>query len=157
MRSLSEHPAIDTHTALVAAADVGVVAHCPMPLYTVTDDRVEDVAELERSAMLTRAQVPFTLTNGHAPRRMATWPTVSVVIPTRGGSGEVRGQQVRLIDVTMRSVIDTTEALEPQFVLVVDDDVDTSYVQRWHDELGSRRSTSPRRSTAASRRPPARS
>ena len=114
------------------------MAHCPVPLYTVTDDRVENVAAMERSAMLTRANAPFTLTNGHAPRRMGSWPTVSVVIPTRGGHGEVRGQQVRLIDITMRSVIDTTEALEPQFVLVVDTDVDTGYVQRWRDELGSR-------------------
>lgn len=138
MRGLAGAADVDTHLALVSAADQGSVAHCPVPLYTVTDDRVENVSALQRSTMLTRAKVPFTLTSGHAPRRMESWPTVSVVIPTRGGHGEVRGQQVRLIDITMRSVIDTTEALEPQFVLVVDTDVDTSYVQRWRDELGPR-------------------
>ena len=138
MRRLGENPHIDSHQALVAAAEVGLVDYCPIPLYTVTQDRVDDVAALERSAMLTHAQVPYTLTGEQPPRRMESWPSVSVVIPTRGGNGEIQGQQVRLIDVTMRSVIDTTEALEPQFVLVVDDDVDTAYVRRWQEELGPR-------------------
>lgn len=138
VQALAGNSEITAHHALVRAAEHGPVAYCPVPLYTVTDDRVDNVAELERSAILTSAHAPFTLTNGQPPRRMETWPTVSVVIPTRGGNGEVRGQQVRLIDITMRSVIDTTEALAPQFVLVVDTDVDTGYVQRWRDELGPR-------------------
>lgn len=138
MRSLSDNPSVEAHQVLIAAAEQGVVAHCPIPLFTVTEDSVGNVPVLERAAMLTKAQVPFMLTNGHAPRRMESWPTVSVVIPTRGGHGEVRGEQVPLIDVTMRSVIDTTEALEPQFVLVIDNDVDTGYVQRWREELGPR-------------------
>lgn len=138
VRAMASQPQLGVHQALVASQQLGSVAHCPMPLYTTPDDRVGDVSEAERAAMLAAAEAPFGLTAGRPPRRMQEWPSVSVVIPTRGGFGEVRGADVRLIDVTLRSVIDTTQGLEPQFVVVVDDDVDTSYLDPWIQELGDR-------------------
>lgn len=136
--SVGNSSKVSVHQLLVAAAKLGRVVHCPMPLYTVTEDTVPDVPAAQRAAMLNAAAVPFSLTAGQPPRHTSPWPSVSVVIPTRGGHGEVEGQRTRLIDVTMRSVIDTSSALEPQFILVVDDDVNTNYVLPWQEELGNR-------------------
>lgn len=126
------------HEALTEAATLGTIAHVQQPLYTVVLDLVADVSQAETATQLQRAGLTYTLTDGRPPRSVAQWPSVSIIIPTRGGSGEVRGESKRLIDLTMRSVIDTTRALEPQIVLTVDTDVPTDYVDAWRDELGDR-------------------
>lgn len=134
------------HEALIEAAALGEVTHVAVPLYTIMMDLVVDVSPAETAIQLQRADIEYTLTDGRPPRHLATWPSVSIVIPTRGGLGDVRGEHRRLVDVTLRSVLDTTAALEPEIVLVVDDDVPTDYVHKWRRELGHRlvvRETSP--------------
>jgi O-antigen biosynthesis protein len=126
------------HEALIAAAARGSISHIAQPLYTIMLDIVVDVTETETADQLQRAGVHFTLTDSRPPRSLDKWPTVSIIIPTRGGYGDVKGVNRRLIDVTLRSVLDTTAALEPQIVLVVDTDVPTDYVNPWRDELGDR-------------------
>ena len=96
------------------------------------------VGAAERAGMLTLQRAGFTLPGGLPPRQLAQWPGVSIVIPTRGGRARVGGRTRRLIDVTMRSFIDTTRQLQPEFVLVVDDDVPYDYVDPWQGELGDR-------------------
>ena len=111
--------------------------YLPEPLYRVDVDRIERVPDELRIRMVADAGFDFS-DGGQPPRTLREWPSVSIVIPTRGGSARVRRRKRRLIDVTMRSFIDTTAGLAPQFVLVVDDDVDLSYLAPWRAELGGR-------------------
>lgn len=126
------------HRALVQSALLGSVAYAREPLYTVPRDVIGPVGAAERAGMLTLQRAGFTLPGGLPPRQLAQWPGVSIVIPTRGGRARVGGRTRRLIDVTMRSFIDTTRQLQPEFVLVVDDDVPYDYVDPWQGELGDR-------------------
>lgn len=125
------------HRCLVRAAQQGRVRYLPEPLYRVDVDRIERVPDELRIRMVADAGFDFS-DGGQPPRTLREWPSVSIVIPTRGGSARVRRRKRRLIDVTMRSFIDTTAGLAPQFVLVVDDDVDLSYLAPWRAELGGR-------------------
>ncbi|MFM2438056.1 MAG: hypothetical protein RLZ55_873, partial [Actinomycetota bacterium] len=126
------------HRALVHAARLGQLAYVRAPLYRVAADDVIRVPAELRQQMIAADRAGFELPSGMPPRQLTQWPSVSIVIPTRGGTARVGGRRRRLIDVTMRSFIDTTGLLRPEFVLVVDDDVPHDYVDPWRAELGDR-------------------
>ncbi len=126
------------HRALIQAARLGTVEYLREPLYSVAEDVIAVVGATERDRLLAQQGAGFTLPGGLPPRHLAQWPAVSIVIPTRGGSARIGGRRRRLIDVTMRSFIDSTVGLRPEFVLVVDTDVPDDYVRPWRVELGDR-------------------
>lgn len=61
---------------------------------------------------------------------------VSIVIPTRGSSGRLAGGKVRWVDHALEGLIDTTDDLKPEIILVVDTDTSLDYVDPWQKRLG---------------------
>lgn len=126
------------HRALLAATRVGEVRYLPRALYTLPADGVVPVAARDREVDLAAAGAPYSLTAGGLPRRMAAWPSVSIIIPTRGSMGARGDRNRRFLDLCLESLAATTGELEPQIVLVVDDDTDTSYAEKWRGRFGGR-------------------
>lgn len=133
------------------------VAYLREPLYDAAGDRVTDLPQPVRAALLP-ADLPYRITgDAAAPGRRLPQPvSVTVVIPTRGGTGTVRGRPVRLIDHCLTALApllaaDRGDAADPaadpaappaapdvDVVLVVDDDTDLGYVTPWQARFGSR-------------------
>lgn len=137
LEEVSAHPG-RRHRALLAAGRRGTVVHLPVPLYGVPSDPLRMTPADDRAIDLQEAAVTYTLTAGQSPRMMESWPSVSVVIPTRGSAEGRRGGGDRLIDRCLESLLATAGGLDPEVVLVVDDDSDQTYIGAWRERLGER-------------------
>lgn len=71
-------------------------------------------------------------------RRLPRRPLVSVVIPTRGASAEIRGESVPLVVQAVRSLLERSTYQELEFVVVADSPTPTSVRQQLSDLGGDR-------------------
>ena len=96
-------------------------AHC---------ERIGLPAEVERDL-----EVPGVY---HLRPRLQREPLVSIVIPTAGGSREVRFQQVVLIEHCLRSIVATSTYGNYEIVCVSDGEADPELVERLREIAGER-------------------
>lgn len=64
--------------------------------------------------------------------------TVSIIIPTRGSQASIRGVGVCMVAQLLAALPESSGNLDPQYVVVVDDDVDDDYLDPARAALGSR-------------------
>ena len=74
----------------------------------------------------------------HVRRRLTRRPLVSVVIPTRGASAEVRGRSVPLVVQAVRSLLERSTYRELEFVVVADTPTPVSVREQLSDLGGDR-------------------
>lgn len=74
----------------------------------------------------------------HLHPRLRSEPLVSIVIPTAGGSREVRFEQVTLIEHCLRSIVDTSTYGNYEIVVVTNAGVDGSLLGRLREIAGER-------------------
>jgi GT2 family glycosyltransferase len=98
-----------------------VQAHC---------ERIGLPAEVERDL-----EVPGVY---HLRPRLQREPLVSIVIPTAGGSREVRFQQVVLIEHCVRSIVETSTYENYEIVCVTDAGTDPALLDRLRELAGDR-------------------
>jgi len=98
-----------------------VQAHC---------ERIGLPAEVERDL-----EVPGVY---HLRPRLQREPLVSIVIPTAGGSREVRFEQVVLIEHCLRSIVETSTYGNYEIVCVTDADADPGLLDRLEEIAGER-------------------
>lgn len=122
--------------ALAAASRSGTVIHVPEVLYR-TEWREREITADQRAAALREAGAPYRLNPDGATRDPATAP-ITVVIPTRGVSGEVRGETTRFVDHAITSIEQTHDHEGLDYVLVVDTDAPVDFADQWRRRLGSR-------------------
>ncbi len=125
--------------ALWAASAAGQIVYVPEPLYTARWTATPVPAGV-RSELLAAAGAPYVLAPDGATRTMPEPPTISVVIPTRGTSGAVRGSRIRYIDHAIESIEATHggDAAPLQYVLVVDSDAPHGFADEWTRRLPGR-------------------
>lgn len=116
----------------------GDVRHLAEVLVDIDTDDVRDLTNAER-ARITRA-LPYVVsgTATSPSRELPSLPTRSIVIPTRGSSGTLAGDEVRWLDRCLTSL--TPQLSDPgvDVVLVLDDDVDPGLTAPWQATLGDR-------------------
>lgn len=74
----------------------------------------------------------------HLRPRLQREPLVSIVIPTGGGSREVRFQQVTLIEHCLRSIVETSTYENYEIVCVIDGGVSRDLIERLRGIAGER-------------------
>jgi O-antigen biosynthesis protein len=74
----------------------------------------------------------------HLTPALRRQPPVSIVMPTRGGTREVRGENVTLVTHCIRSIVDTTTYPDYEIVLVADEDTPPGVVDAVRAAAGSR-------------------
>lgn len=74
----------------------------------------------------------------HLRPRLQREPLVSIVIPTAGGSREVRFQQVNLVEHCVRSIVETSTYENYEIVCVTDRGVGPALVERLREIAGER-------------------
>jgi GT2 family glycosyltransferase len=79
----------------------------------------------------------------HLQPRLQREPLVSIVIPTAGGSREVRFEQVTLIEHCLRSIVETSTYENYEIVCVTDRNVGHDLLDRLHQIAGDRLRTVP--------------
>lgn len=117
------------------------VRYLPRPLYRAERDAVTDLRPHWRGGRPGK-DLPYRVTgDAQRPgRRLPGRRSVSIVIPTRGSSGEVRGRSRRLIDHCLERLepVLAGDELDIDVVLVVDTDTARGYADQWARRLGDR-------------------
>jgi len=140
--------------ALRACEAAGRVAHLPAiavtrPTPPPDDDAVSDACLRVAQDRITRSGRPGAAERSAMPRGVRTWwavdeqPLVSIVIPTAGGRGEVRGKERVLVESCLTSLVTRTTGARWEVVLVTSERTPAEVVERCREIVGDRLTIAP--------------
>ena len=139
-------PVMVVPTAALADADPLIdaprrsqdVRHVSRVLVDTARDDLRELTDPDRARFLPR--LPYRLAGpGEAPtRELARMPDRSLVIPTRGGTGELGGRPVRWVDHCLDSLGQLLDDPGLDLVLVMDQDTGQDFLAPWAARLGDR-------------------